>query len=83
MRHALRLSLLASVFVLNASADDLAKLFNNGKVSGQFREFSISREVDDTRPVAGNDYTRKANTIGGYIKGTSINYIYSNLNLPS
>ncbi|MFA6143235.1 MAG: OprD family outer membrane porin [Sulfurimonas sp.] len=68
MRHALRLSLLASVFVLNASADDLAKLFNDGKVSGQFREFSISRKVDDTRPTLNNDYTRKANAIGGYVK---------------
>ncbi|MFY9142062.1 OprD family outer membrane porin [Sulfuricurvum sp.] len=69
MRHTVRLSLLASVFVLNAhAADDLAGMFENGKVSGQFREFSISREVDDTRPAANNDYTRKANTLGGYLK---------------
>ncbi|MDD5716726.1 MAG: OprD family outer membrane porin [Sulfuricurvum sp.] len=69
MRHTVRLSLLASVMVLSASAaDDLAGMFKDGKVSGQFREFSINREVDDTRPVANNDYTRKANTIGGYLK---------------
>lgn len=69
MRHTVRLSLLASMMVLSASAaDDLAGIFNEGKVSGQVREFSISREVDDTRPSANNDYTRKANAVGGYIK---------------
>ncbi|MDO9055307.1 MAG: OprD family outer membrane porin [Sulfuricurvum sp.] len=69
MRHTVRLSLLASMMVLSASAaDDLAGMFNEGKVSGQFREFSISREVDDTRPAANNDYTRRANAVGGYIK---------------
>lgn len=69
MRGTVSLSLLASALVVNAmAADDLAGMFSEGKVSGQFREFSISREVDDTRPVANNDYTRKANAIGGYIK---------------
>jgi hypothetical protein len=69
MRGTVSLSLLASALVVNAfGADDLAGMFSEGKVSGQFREFSISREVDDTRPVANNDYTRRANTIGGYIK---------------
>ncbi|MDD5051652.1 MAG: OprD family outer membrane porin [Sulfuricurvum sp.] len=69
MRHTVRLSLLASILVMSASAaDDLAGAFKEGKVSGQFREFSINRTIDDTRPVVNNDYTRKANTIGGYVK---------------
>lgn len=72
MRGTVSLSLLASALIVNAfGADDLAGMFSEGKVSGQFREFSISREVEDTRPVAGNtgrDYMRKANTIGGYLK---------------
>lgn len=73
MRHTLRLSLLASVMVLSASAaDDLAGMFTNGKVSGQFREFTISREYDDSRPNGpknvGRDYMRKANAVGGYLK---------------
>lgn len=71
MRGTVSLSLLASALIVNAfGADDLAGMFNEGKVSGQFREFSINREVDDTRPAAttSNDYTRKANTIGGYLK---------------
>jgi len=69
MRNTVRLSLLVSVLVLNASAaDDLASMFKEGKVSGQIREFSISREVEDTRPALNNDYTRKANAVGGYLK---------------
>ncbi len=69
MRGTVSLSLLASALVVNAMAsDDLVGMFKDGKVSGQFREFSISREVDDTRPTLNNDYTRKANTIGGYLK---------------
>jgi len=73
MKRIIHLSFLASVIVVNSmAADDLASMFSDGKVSGQFREFSISREVDDTRPNGANrvgeDYTRKANTIGGYIK---------------
>jgi hypothetical protein len=50
------------------AADDLVGMFSEGKVSGQFREFPISRSIDDTRPVLDNDYTRKANTVGGYLK---------------
>ncbi len=73
MRGTVSLSLLASMLVVNATAaDSLTSMFENGKISGQFREFSISREVDDTRPDGANrvgeDYTRKANTIGGYLK---------------
>ncbi len=69
MRGTVSLSLLASALVMNAmAADDLAGMFSEGKVSGQFREFSIVREVEDSRPVINNDYTRRANTVGGYIK---------------
>lgn len=73
MRGTVSLSLLASALIVNAfGADDLTGMFSEGKVSGQFREFSISREVDDTRPDGANrvgeDYTRRANTIGGYLK---------------
>lgn len=64
MRGTVSLSLLASVLVLNATAaDDLVGMFSEGKVSGQFREFSISRDYDGS-PT----YTRSANTLGGYIK---------------
>ncbi|WP_295055689.1 OprD family outer membrane porin [Sulfuricurvum sp.] len=74
MRGTVSLSLLASALIVNAfGADDLTGMFSEGKVSGQFREFSISREVDDTRTFGGaarlgEDYTRRANTIGGYLK---------------
>lgn len=69
MRGTVSLSLLASALVMNAmAADSLESIFKEGKISGQFREFSINREVDDTRPTANNDYTRKANAIGGYLK---------------
>ena len=41
--------------VVNAmAADDLADMFKEGKISGQVREFTISREVEDTRPDSGN-----------------------------
>ena len=69
MKRAIHLSFLASIIVVNATAaDDLASMFSEGKVSGQFREFTISRDVEDTRPAANNDYMRKANAIGGYLK---------------
>lgn len=64
MRQTVRLSLLVSVFILNASAaDDLAGIFSEGKISGQVREFSISRDYNGA-----SDFTRKANAIGGYFK---------------
>lgn len=51
---------------LNA-AEDLSSMFSEGKVSGQIREFSISRSVDYSN-VTKKDYTRKANAIGGHLK---------------
>jgi len=48
-------------------AEDLSSMFSEGKVSGQIREFSISRTMDYSNPTK-DDYTRKANAIGGHIK---------------
>ena len=52
--------------ILNA-ADDLSSMFSNAKVSGDIREFTISRSVHDTRS-AKEDYTRVSNAVGGYLK---------------
>jgi hypothetical protein len=60
---AIALGLIGSVNT--QAADDISGMFSEGKVSGQIREFSISRSVDSS---AGTDYTRTANAIGGYIK---------------
>lgn len=69
MNSKLQLSLLASMVVANTvMADNLSALVDGGKVSGQFREFSITRAYNDTRAAANNDYTRKANAMGGYLK---------------
>lgn len=51
---------------LNA-AENLSSMFSEGKASGQIREFSISRSMDLSSPTA-SEYTRNANTIGGYLK---------------
>lgn len=62
MRLTVRLSLLASVFVLNAhAADDLAGMFKEGKASGQIRAFYIDR---DYSPGAHRDGL----SLGGYLK---------------
>ncbi len=60
MRHTVGLSLLASVFVLSATAaDDLAGAFKEGKVSGQIRAFYINREMINS------DYSRDGLALGG------------------
>jgi len=51
---------------LNA-ADDLSSMFSEGKVSGQIREFSISRTMDYSNATK-DDYTRSGNAVGGHIK---------------
>lgn len=62
MRHTVRLSLLASVLVLNThAADDLAGMFKEGKASGQIRAFYIDR---DYAPGANRDGL----SLGGYLK---------------
>ncbi|MCK9373567.1 MAG: OprD family porin [Sulfuricurvum sp.] len=62
MRHTVRLSLLASVLVLNThAADDLAGIFKEGKASGQIRAFYIDR---DYAPGANRDGL----SLGGYLK---------------
>jgi len=48
------------------AADNLSSLFKDGKVSGQIREYSISRSVDNSS-TSKRDYTRKANAIGGHL----------------
>ena len=68
---AITLGLLSSTGVY--AAEDLRSMFSEGKVSGQIREFSISRSVDDTR-VDKDDYTRNANAIGGYLKFETADY---------
>lgn len=59
-----RLSLLASVLVLSATAsDDLAGAFKDGKVSGQIRAFYINRDYSGASTVQ-----RDGLTLGGYLK---------------
>ncbi|MCW9026035.1 MAG: OprD family outer membrane porin, partial [Thiovulaceae bacterium] len=68
---AITLGLLSSVNV--QAAEDLSTMFSEGKTSGQIREFSISRSVEDTRS-AKKDYTRSANAIGGHLKFETADY---------
>jgi len=63
----LALSLITTV---NA-AEDLSSMFTKGKVSGQIREFSISRSY---KKSAADDYTRTANAIGGHLKFETADY---------
>ncbi len=60
---------LASITAMTAlqAAENLSSMFSEGQASGQIREFSISRSVEDTRSSK-SDYTRKANAIGGHLK---------------
>ena len=55
------------------AAEDLSSMFSEGKVSGQIREFSISRSVEFSNPATAN-YTRKANAVGGKLKFESADY---------
>src|SRR3989339_247059 len=67
MRHTVRLSLLASMMVLSASAaDDLAGMFKEGKASGQVRAFYIDRDYDGYTNAT--SVHRNATAIGGYLK---------------
>jgi len=67
MRHTVRLSLLASVMVLSASAaDDLAGMFKEGKASGQIRAFYIDRDYSGYSDAT--SVHRNATAIGGYLK---------------
>lgn len=47
------------------AADSISSMFSEGKVSGQIREFSISREITVDNSHL---YTRQANAIGGHLK---------------
>jgi len=66
------LSMVAVTMMLQAD-QSIATMFSNGKVSGQIREFSISRAVDDSRS-AKEDYTRSANAIGGNLSYETASY---------
>ncbi|WP_372998955.1 OprD family outer membrane porin [Sulfurimonas sp.] len=66
---AMVIGLLSSASV--QAAEDLSSMFSEGKVSGQIREFSISRAV---KRSASTDYTRKANAIGGHLKYVTADY---------
>ncbi len=68
MKKTLSVSI-ASLFAITGlqAAEDLSSMFSEGKASGQIREFSVVRSVTDTRPGK-DEYTRKANAIGGYLK---------------
>ncbi|MEA1916934.1 MAG: OprD family outer membrane porin [Campylobacterota bacterium] len=61
------LSLLTFGVINSYGADDLSSMFTDGKVSGQIREFSIIRTYSYS-DVAKDDFTRKANAIGGHLK---------------
>ncbi|MCJ7764623.1 MAG: OprD family porin, partial [Thiovulaceae bacterium] len=58
---------LASIVAISGlqAAEDLSSMFSEGKASGQIREFSIIRNYKFS---ADDDFTRKANAIGGYLK---------------
>ena len=47
------------------AADSIDTMFSEGKVSGQIRAFSISRDVAVS---TGGGYTRSANAVGGHLK---------------
>ena len=66
----LSLACIGLISSLNA-ADDLSSMFKEGKVSGQIREFSISRSY---KKSAVADYTRTANAIGGHLKFETADY---------
>ncbi len=68
---AISVGLLSSVSL--QAADDLSSMFSQGKVSGQIREFSIMRNMDYSNPTK-DDYTRKANAIGGHLKFQTADY---------
>jgi len=59
---AVAVGLLSSVNVYGA--EDLSSMFSNGKVSGQIREFSISRTY---KKSDNSGYTRNGNAIGGHL----------------
>lgn len=64
MRHTLRLSVVASVLVMNVSAaDDLASVFKEGKVSGQLRAFAIDRDYSGSPSTHRNGLS-----VGGNLK---------------
>ena len=67
------MSLVAVGLLTSANAaDDLSSMFKDGKVSGQLREFSILRNTNYSDTTA--DFSREANTVGGYLKFDTADY---------
>jgi hypothetical protein len=68
MKKNLVMSLVAVGLLTSVNAaDDLSSMFKDGKVSGQIREFSILRNTNYSDTTTA-DFSREANTIGGYLK---------------
>lgn len=64
MKGTISLSLLASALVVNTfAADDLAGMFQEGKVNAQIRAFYIDRSIDYSGGTA--DYSRDGLSLGG------------------
>ena len=55
------------------AAEDLSTMFSEGKVSGQIRAFSITR-VMDYSDTTKDDFTRRANAVGGFLKYETADY---------
>jgi len=74
MKRYVALSAIAFLSSVNIqAAEDLNSMFENGKASGQIREFSINRAVEYSSS-AKTDYTRSANAIGGHLKFVTDDY---------
>ena len=65
-------AILGMMSSLNA-ADSVSSMLSEGKVSGQIREYSISRTMDYSNPTK-DDFTRSANAIGGHLKYETANF---------
>ncbi len=74
MKKSIILSVVAVGLLSSANAaDSVEGMFSEGKVSGQIREYSISRTMDYSNP-AKDDFTKSANAIGGHLKFESADF---------
>ena len=74
MKKSIILSVVAVGLLSSANAaDSVEGMFSEGKVSGQIREYSISRTMDYSNATK-DDYTRSANAIGGHLKFESADF---------
>lgn len=75
MKNIIKLSITTACILSSLSlqaSEDLSSAFSEGKFSGQIREYSIYRDVLFTD--SSNDFTRKANAIGGHLKFETASY---------